>query len=92
MAQLLPFSDLALEKLYIYIKFINRLLPGQVPPTIHGLLEDVDMDSYKIDTRDEGGSITLDDGHGELPEIGGGEGPGTFNLKEKQDYHRLSKH
>lgn len=83
MAQLLPFSDLALEKLYIYIKFINRLLPGQVPPTIHGLLEDVDMDSYKIDTRDEGGSITLDDGHGELPEIGGGEGPGTFNLKEK---------
>ena len=83
MAQLLPFSDLALEKLYIYIKFLNRLLPGQVPPTVQGLLEDVDMDSYKIDTRDEGGAIPLSDNESELKAMGDGNGPGTFNLKEK---------
>lgn len=82
MAQLLPFSDLNLEKLYIYIKFLNRLLPGQVPDILYGLLEDVDMDSYKIDTRDEGGSIPLDDGNGELPGNTGGI-PSVFNDKEK---------
>lgn len=87
MAQLLPFSDLVLEKLYIYIKFLNRLLPGQVPSTVHGLLEDVDMDSYKIDTRDTAGPIVLDDGQGQLPGMGDG-GPGTFNEKEKE---RLSQ-
>ena len=88
MAQLLPFSDLALEKLYIYIKFLNRLLPGQVPSTVQGLLEDVDMDSYKIDTRDEAGPITLDDGNGQLPEIGSA-GPGTFNIKEKSKLSQI---
>ena len=88
MAQLLPFSDLALEKLYIYIKFLNRLLPGQVPSTVQGLLEDVDMDSYKIDTRDEAGPITLDDGNGQLPEIGS-NGPGTFNIKEKSKLSQI---
>lgn len=82
MAQLLPFSDLSLEKLYIYIKFLNRLLPGQVPDIIQGLLDDVDMDSYKIDTRDEGGSIILNDGEGELTGISGGI-PSVFNDKEK---------
>ena len=82
MAQLLPFSDLSLEKLYIYIKFLNRLLPGQVPDIIQGLLDDVDMDSYKIDTRDEGGPIILNDGEGELTGISGGI-PSVFNDKEK---------
>lgn len=82
MAQLLPFSDLSLEKLYIYIKFLNRLLPGQVPDIIQGLLDDVDMDSYKIDTRDEGGSIILNDSEEELTGISGGI-PSVFNDKEK---------
>ena len=82
MAQLLPFSDVSLEKLYIYIKFLNRLLPGQVPDIIQGLLDDVDMDSYKIDTRDEGGPIILNDGEGELTGPTGGI-PSVFNDKEK---------
>lgn len=83
MAQLLPFSDLSLEKLYIYIKFLNRLLPGQVPDALIGLLEKVDMSSYKIDHRDEGGPIILDDNEGKLKGMGTGGGPGTFNVKEK---------
>ena len=86
MAQLLPFSDLALEKLYIYIKFLNRLIPGQVPSTVQGLLENVDMDSYKIDTHYSVGPIIISE-DGELKGIGG-DGPGTFNTKEKE---RLSK-
>ena len=83
MAQLLPFSDLNLEKLYIYVTFLNRLLPGQAPTMLIGLLEDVDMESYKIDTRDEGGSITLDDGEGQLKGMGTGGGTKTFVVEEK---------
>ena len=66
MAQLLPFSDLSLEKLYIYLKFLTKVLPTINNPLPFNVLEDVDMDSYKIDTRDEGGSIDLGGGGGVL--------------------------
>lgn len=82
MSQLLPFSDLSLEKLYLYVTFLNRLLVGKTIKDWSELLKDVDMDSYKIDDSDEGGKITLDDGEGELKGTGPG-GPGPFNLEEK---------
>ena len=66
MAQLLPFSDLRLEKLYIYLKFLSKVLPTINNPLPFIVLEDVDMDSYKIDTRDEGTTIILGDGEGTL--------------------------
>ena len=66
MAQLLPFSDLSLEKLYIYLKFLSKKLPTINNPLPFNVLEDVDMDSYKIDTRDEGSTIVLGTGEGEL--------------------------
>lgn len=66
MAQLLPFSDLSLEKLYIYLKFLSKVLPTINNPLPFNVLEDVDMSSYKIDTRDEGSSIILGEGEGTL--------------------------
>lgn len=66
MAQLLPFSDLSLEKLYIYLKFLSKVLPTINKPLPFNVLEDVDMDSYKIDTHDEGASIILGEGEGTL--------------------------
>ena len=69
MSQLLPFSDLRLEKLFIYLKFLSKKLPTINEPLPYNVLEDVDMDSYKIDTRDEGTKITLDDGEGGLDPI-----------------------
>lgn len=66
MAQLLPFSDLSLEKLYIYLKFLSKVLPTINNPLPFNVLEDVDMDSYKIDTRAEEESITLGEGEGTL--------------------------
>lgn len=69
MSQLLPFSDLRLEKLFIYLKFLSKKLPTINEPLPFNVLEDVDMDSYKIDTRDEGTKITLDDGDGGLDPI-----------------------
>ncbi len=66
MAQLLPFSDLSLEKLYLYLKFLSKVLPTINNPLPFNVLEDVDMDSYKIDTRAEEESITLGEGEGTL--------------------------
>ena len=71
MAQLLPFSDLSLEKLYIYLKFLSKKLPTINNPLPFNVLEDVDMDSYKIDTRDEGSSIVLGTDEGELKPMSG---------------------
>ena len=66
MVQLLPFSDLSLEKLYIYLKFLTKVLPTINKPLPFNVLEDVDMDSYKIDTRDEATSIILGEEEGVL--------------------------
>ena len=66
MAQLLPFSDLRLEKLYIYLKFLSKVLPTINNPLPFNVLEDVDMDSYKIDTRNEEVTIVLSEGEGTL--------------------------
>ena len=66
MAQLLPFSDLSLEKLYIFLKFLSKVLPTINNPLPFNVLEDVDMDSYKIDTHNEEESIILGEGEGTL--------------------------
>ena len=48
LSQLLPFSDLAWEKLYIFNKFLIKKLPTINEPLPFNVLEDVNMDSYKI--------------------------------------------
>ncbi len=80
LSQLLPFSDLWLEKLCIYLKFMNQKIPRPNNPLPPRLLEDVDMDSYKVDTTDTGTKIDLDP-DGELNPPGGDE-PG-FTPEEK---------
>ena len=69
MAQLLPFSDLSLEELYIYLKFLSKVLPTINEPLPFNVLEDVDMDSYKIDTDHEKETISLDMGESTLKPI-----------------------
>lgn len=81
MAQLLPFSDLSLEKLYIYLKFLSKKLPTINNPLPFNVLEDVDMDSYKIDTRDEDSSIVLGTDEGELKPMSGTDS--HFKSEEK---------
>lgn len=80
LSQLLPFSDLWLEKLCIYLKFMNQKIPRPNNPLPPRLLEDVDMDSYKVDTTDTGTKIDLVP-DGELNPTGGDE-PG-FTPEEK---------
>ena len=48
LSQLIPFSDVNLEKMYIFNKFLNRKLPTINSPLPFSVLQDVDIDSYKI--------------------------------------------
>lgn len=84
MCQLLPFSDLSLEKLYIYNKFLNKKLPTKNDPLPPTILEDVDMDSYKIDTTNEIESINLN-AFGELKPASSTE---KYDIEE--EYSKLS--
>lgn len=59
LSQLIPFSDVNLEKLFIFNKFLNKKLPTINDPLPFNVLEDVDMDSYKIVDKGES-SIQLE--------------------------------
>jgi len=48
LSQLIPFSDVNLEKIYIFNKFLNKKLPTINNPLPFSVLQDVDIDSYKI--------------------------------------------
>lgn len=51
LSQLIPFSDIDLEKLYIFNKFLTKKLPAINNPLPYSVMEDVDMDSYKIQDK-----------------------------------------
>ena len=51
LSQLIPFSDVRLEKMHIFNKFLQKKLPTINNPLPFMVLQDVDMDSYKIVKR-----------------------------------------
>ncbi len=53
LSQLIPFTDINLEKLYIFNKFLIKKLPTINNPLPFNVLEDVDIDSYKIVKREK---------------------------------------
>jgi type I restriction enzyme, R subunit len=67
LSQLIPFADINLEKLYIFNKFLIKKLPAINNPLPYTVMEDVDMDSYKIKDK---GLITISlSGNGGLEPI-----------------------
>lgn len=48
LSQLMPFSDLSLEKLFIFNKYLLKKIPTINDPLPYSVLEDADIDSYKI--------------------------------------------
>ncbi len=48
LSQLIPFSDISLERLYIFTKFLLKKLPTLNNPLPFNVLQDVDIDSYKV--------------------------------------------
>jgi len=53
LSQLMPFSDVKLEKLFIFNKYLTKKLPTINDPLPFNVIEDVDMDSYKVVDKGE---------------------------------------
>jgi len=64
LSQLIPFSDVKLEKLYIFGKFLLKKLPAENDTIPYDVLGDVDIDSYTI--KGKGKKEIKLTGYGEL--------------------------
>src|SRR3989344_204977 len=87
LSQLIPFSDLNLEKLYIFNKFLQKKLPTINNPLPYTVLQDVDIDSYKIVNKGKK-EITLT-ADGELKPIS--DGVGEFSPEDNQKLSKIIK-
>jgi type I restriction enzyme R subunit len=87
LSQLMPFTDINLEKLFIFNKFLNKKLPTINNPLPFNVLEDVDMDSYKVTEKGET-SISLT-AKGELFPIT--DKVGKFKEEEKAKLSKILK-
>ena len=47
-SQLITFNDVALEKLYIFGRSLNKKLPKREHPDLQDVLESVDLDSFRV--------------------------------------------
>ena len=79
LAQILTFADTDLEKLYVFARYLRRLLPADQEELPHEVQENIDMESYRVQETGSGKiglerkTGTLDpigtkDAHGHVPE------------------------
>jgi len=71
LSQIIPFSDVNLEKLFIFNKFLNKKLPTINDPLPFSVLEDINIDSYKIVKKGKK-EIKLQSEEGEIQTISDG--------------------
>ena len=82
LAQVLPFTDADLEKLYQFTRYLRRLLPSDQPELPKEVQQNIDMESYRIQETSRG-AIRLDRGNGVLDPAGtkGGHTPQPEELE-----------
>jgi type I restriction enzyme R subunit len=86
--QIMTFTDLELEKLFVFVKYLNKKLPKREKPDVRDILNSVDLESFRIQ-QTFSGKINLEDG-----EKGGilkGIDVGTSKGIEIQEMDLLSK-
>jgi len=86
--QIMTFTDLELEKLFVFVKYLNKKLPKREKPDVRDILNSVDLESFRIQ-QTFSGKINLEDG-----EKGGilkGIDVGTSKGVEIQEMDLLSK-
>jgi type I restriction enzyme R subunit len=76
-SQIVTFSDLNLEKLYIFLKLLIRKLPAVKEQLPYEILEAVDMDSYKIQKQKDV-QILLENEEGVIEPMGSGGDAGVI--------------
>lgn len=86
--QIMTFTDLELEKLFVFVKYLNLKLPKRGRPDVKDILISVDLESFRIQ-QTFSGKINLEDGEkgGMLKGIDVGTSKGT----EIQEMDLLSK-
>lgn len=86
--QIMTFTDLDLEKLYVFVRNLNKKLPRKTRPDVRDILNSVDLESFRIQ-QTFSGKIDLEGGEkgGSLKPIDVGISKGT----DEPDMDLLSK-
>ncbi len=69
LSQILTFADVDLEKLYVFARYLRRILPGERPDLPVEVQQNIDMESYRIQQAGSG-AIALERKPGVLEPIG----------------------
>ena len=69
-SQLITFTDVALEKLYIVGRSLNKKLPKREHPDLQDVLASVDLDSFRVQRTHESLQLSLDAQDSEVEGIG----------------------
>ncbi|MYI94839.1 hypothetical protein F4083_11085 [Candidatus Poribacteria bacterium] len=80
---MITFNEVEWEKLYIFGRHLNKKLPKREHADLQGLLESVDLDSFRVQKNYENLNLTLNPQDSELEGISSGVG----GIRErKQDF------
>ena len=69
-SQLITFTDVALEKLYIFGRSLNKKLPKRDHPDLHDVLASVDLDSFRLQRTHDSLQLSLEAEDSEVTGIG----------------------
>ena len=71
-SQLITFTDVALEKMYIFGRSLNKKLPKRDHPDLHDVLASVDLDSFRVNRTHDSLQLSLEAENSEVTGIGSG--------------------
>ena len=69
-SQLITFTDVALEKLYIFSHSLNKKLPKREHPDLQDVLASVDLDSFRVQRMHDRLQLSLEEEDSEVEGIG----------------------
>ena len=69
-SQLITFTDVALEKLYVFGRSLNKKLPKREHPDLQDVLESVDLDSFRVQKTHDRLQLPLEATDSEVEGIG----------------------
>ncbi|MDE0688392.1 MAG: DEAD/DEAH box helicase family protein [Candidatus Poribacteria bacterium] len=76
-SQLITFTDVALEKLYIFGHSLNKKLPRREHTDLQDVLASVDLDSFRVQRMHENLQLSLEERDSEVEGIGSDVAPRT---------------
>ena len=69
-SQLITFTDVALEKLYVFGRSLNKKLPKRDHPDLHDVQESVDLDSFRVQKGHDSLQLSLEARDSDVEGIG----------------------